>query len=401
MATTSNISPQDVGEPARTAVFKQDWPLGTTYRIPALIYIPGRRCFLAFAEKRSSPQDTDALHLVLRKGTLEHGTVQWLPCQDLTSACLINHRTMNPCPVFEKASQTIFLFFICILGKTSEHNQICTGKNKARLCYVTSSDYGQTWSEAIDLTESVIGSKIKRWATFAVGPGHGIQTESTRLIIPAYVYYIHQTFLCFPRPCSVKPHAFCFYSDDYGTTWNVGRILETKSCECEMAEILSAKGKYVYCNARNIHGHRVEALSTSDGMDFAESHLSENLVEPCHGCQGSVVSFTAPTSGSENKGQKDLTGCDVLKSNTWLLYSHPTSRHERRDLGVYLNRSPLDPSRWEKPWIIHSGPSGYSDLACCDDECHFACLVECGRLSNLEEILFVYFNIKHILEYCK
>ncbi|XP_031427560.1 sialidase-3 isoform X2 [Clupea harengus] len=339
-------------------------------------------------EKRTSSCDHDAKLLVMRRGTLDNTTIEWLPIQDLKTACLPEHRTMNPCPVFEKNTQSLFLFFICVLKKTTEHHQICTGKNRARLCYVTSSDYGQSWSDVKDLTESVIGKSIRKWATFAVGPGHGIQTKSGRLIIPAYVFYIHHKCFCYPLPCSVQPYALSFYSDDCGKTWQVGTRMQMKSCECEMAEVMDHEGRsYLYCNARNTSGHRVEAISEDNGVDFTRAHLARNLVEQPHGCQGSVVAFKVPTYVSEVSGE-----------GMWLLYTHPTDRRKRRDLGVYLNRSPLRTSKWEEPWIIHQGPSGYTDLAYCEDKDVFACLMECGEESELEEIACCLFDLRNIME---
>ncbi|KAI2561855.1 sialidase-3 isoform b [Homo sapiens] len=49
-------------------LFRQEDDRGITYRIPALLYIPPTHTFLAFAEKRSTRRDEDALHLVLRRG---------------------------------------------------------------------------------------------------------------------------------------------------------------------------------------------------------------------------------------------------------------------------------------------------------------------------------------------
>ncbi|XP_060792042.1 sialidase-3-like isoform X2 [Neoarius graeffei] len=375
-------------EPPRTTLFRKEIS-GITYRIPALIYIHDTQTFLAFAEKRTSPYDHDATLLVMRRGTRQNGSIQWSPVKELRTACLPGHRTMNPCPVYEKESKTLFLFFICVLGKTTEHHQICTGKNKARLCYATSKDSGQNWSSTVDLTESVIGPELHNWATFAVGPGHGIQMKSGRLIIPAYVYYIHCRCFPFHFPLCVKSQAFAFYSDDCGTMWYVGERLSTESCECEMAEIIDQESRSeLYCNARSTKGHRVEALSENSGSTFDRPHFAKKLVEPCHGCQGSVVSFAA-LEEQENG----------LPSNTktWLLYSHPTQRRKRMDLGVYLNKSPLSGSAWSKPWIIHHGPSGYSDLAPCEEPDCFACLLECGEKSELEEIAFVEFPLTDIM----
>ncbi|XP_072518486.1 sialidase-3.1 [Salminus brasiliensis] len=375
-------------EPERTTLFQQE-PSGATYRIPALIYISDGQTFLAFAEKRRTPRDCDAEILVMRRGTHQNGSLQWSPAQELTTASLPEHRTMNPCPVYEKESQTLYLFFICVLGTTTEQQQICSGKNKARLCYITSKDQGQNWSKTTDLTESVIGDEIGNWATFAVGPGHGIQMRSGRLIIPAYVYYIH--YRCFPFrfPLKVQSHALAFYSDDRGSTWQMGERVDVNSCECEMAEIINAENKsYLYCNARSTQGHRIEALSKNSGDVFNQPHFAQKLVEPHRGCQGSVLSFAPAQLAKEE--EKNHTTSDA---KTWLIYSHPANRSTRKALGVYLNKFPFSDSGWSQPWIIHHGPSGYSDLTQCGEPERFACLMECGERSELEGIAFLEFTL--------
>lgn len=379
--------------PARTVLFQQKD--GKTYRIPALIYISDGQTFLAFAEERSTPRDSNAKVLVMRKGSLHNGSLQWTSAQTLTSACLPDHRTMNPCPVYERKSKTIYLFFICISGNTTEYHQIAMGRNRARLCYITSADYGETWSELTDLTNSVIGDEIHNWATFAVGPGHGIQMKSGRLIIPAYVYYVHCRCFPFHFPLIVRPHALSFYSDDCGVTWQMGGKIQMKSCECEMAEIIDhADQSHLYCNARSTCGYRIEALSETSGAAFDNPHVARKLVEPRHGCQGSVLSFPVPQPLDEE--EKKPTDCLTQSdSKTWLLYSHPTNKKKRKDLGVYLNKSPLNASGWSRPWIIYKGPSGYSDLTQCEER--FGCLMECGEKSEIEGISFVEFKLNDLL----
>uniref|UniRef100_A0A8C6SZS2 exo-alpha-sialidase n=1 Tax=Neogobius melanostomus TaxID=47308 RepID=A0A8C6SZS2_9GOBI len=338
-------------------------PGGITYRIPALIYLQHVKTFLAFAEKRTSPADHDAKILVMRRGTRKK-----MDLQELQSATLRDYCPMNPCPVYEKNSKTVFLFFICVLGNTTEKWQICTGENKTRLCYVTSGDNGQTWSEVRDLTESVIGETIHNWATFAVGPGHGVQLENGRLIIPAYAYYIPCRCFSYPIPYTVHPRALSIYSEDEGRTWCLGKMLSKHSCECEMAEIIDHEGRsHLYCNARHT-SYRWEALSGDSGASFYEPR-----------CQGSVIGFPAPKHDTQ----------------TWLLFMHPTSTTGRSDMGVYLNRSPLHSSKWEEPKIIHTGPSGYSDLAYNGDKGTFSGLMECGKETELENA-FVTFTFNDV-----
>ncbi|XP_074257026.1 sialidase-3 isoform X4 [Saimiri boliviensis] len=129
-------------------LFQQEDDGGITYRIPALLYIPTTHTFLAFAEKRSTSRDEDALHLVLRRGLRIGHFVQWGPLKPLMEATLPGHRTMNPCPVWERKSGCVFLFFICVRGHVTERQQIVSGRNAARLCFICSQDAGCSWSES-------------------------------------------------------------------------------------------------------------------------------------------------------------------------------------------------------------------------------------------------------------
>lgn len=87
--------------------------------------------------------------------------LQWEDMRVLGTAFLPGHRSMNPCPVYDEFTGTLFLFFIAVLGHTSESYQLVTGKNVTRLCYICSTDDGDTWSPVTDLTKRVIGDTIK------------------------------------------------------------------------------------------------------------------------------------------------------------------------------------------------------------------------------------------------
>ncbi|KAM8976265.1 sialidase-3-like [Pelodytes ibericus] len=387
--------------PDLVTLFHQE-PSGVTYRIPALLYIPDPPTFLAFSERRSSPSDHDALYLVMRTGELTHGSIHWGDIAALPSAKLQGHRTMNPCPVYDAASRTVFLFFICVRTNRSEIYQILTGRNASRLCCTTSVDHGKTWTRTRDLTVEIIGNDLRSCATLAVGPGHGIQVQCGRLIVPAYYYYIHSRACGLPIPCKTKPHSFVFYSDDHGRSWRRGCVLWTrKTSECQVAEVTCSGGAcFLYCNARTRQHYRVEAVTNSQGLNFASSHFSKRLCEPPTGCQGSVVGFRPPDSAEMEDLGRDFVSQGLTSdkdSSSWLLYSHPTSSKKRVDLGVYLNKSPLVPSAWTQPWVINKGPSGYSDLSFCHESHSFACLFECG-VNACEKICFRRFTLEEVVK---
>ncbi|KFQ50015.1 Sialidase-4, partial [Nestor notabilis] len=283
--------------PARTVLFEKE-SNGVTYRVPALLYLPCVAKLLAFAEERLSADDAHANLLVLRRGSIYGSYVEWEDMRVLETATLQHHRSMNPCPLYDEFTGTLFLFFITVLGRTPEAYQIVTGQNVTRLCCITSTDQGLSWSKATDLTQQVIGVHPWYWATFALGPGHGIQLRSGRLLVPAYSYHI-DCKECFGQLCKTTPHSFAFYalySDDPGRGWRFGEFIPNlQTGECQLVSVDEEDGSNVlYCNARSPLGFRVQALSTDDGAVFHGGQLVQRLVEPPHGCHGSVVGFPAP-----------------------------------------------------------------------------------------------------------
>ena len=303
---------------------------------------------------------------------------QWHSQEAVSQAQLEGHRSMNPSPLYDEATGTIFLFFIAIPGQVSEHHQLQTRVNVTRLCQVTSPDHGKSWSPPTDLTDSVIASAHKDWATFAVGPGHCLQLSNpTRsLVVPAYAYHSH---CCQKAP---SPSAFCLVSHDHGRTWARGSFVAQGTLECQVAEVRDGQQRVVYLNARSPLRARVQAQSTNNALDFKETQQVKKLVEPPHGCQGSIVSFPSPHEGSE-------------PLDWWLLYTHPTDPRQRSNLGVYLNRWPPVPTTWSEPTLLAPGSCAYSDLQSMgtgpDGSPQFGCLYESD---DYKEIVFVMFTLQ-------
>ncbi|XP_048200456.1 sialidase-2 [Perognathus longimembris pacificus] len=350
------------------------------YRIPALLYLPRQKTLLAFAERRLSKKDDHADLIVIRRGSysVPASQVQWQEEQVVAEAQLEGHRSMNPCPLYDEHTGLLSLFFIAVQRQISEAHQLQTKVNAARLCQVTSTDLGHTWAPVRDLTAPAIGEAHQAWATFAVGPGHCLQLSDPErsLVVPAYAYRNLQP----QRP----PAAFAFYflSHDHGLTWQRSDFVSQECGECQAAELGSRESRQVYLNARGARGARVQAQSEAGGFRLQPARLVSELVEPPHGCHGSVVSF--PTL---------RTGLDAW--DRWLLYTHPTGTLRRAKLGVYLNTRPPDAAAWSKPTLLAAGSCAYSDLQCMgpgpDGSPLFGCLYEAD---NYDKIIFLMFTLR-------
>ncbi|XP_053564721.1 sialidase-3 isoform X2 [Bombina bombina] len=368
--------------PERTTLFKKE-SNGTVYRAPSLIYVKDENTFLAFTEKRRNENEANAELLVIRRGIYKTGYVTWEGMQILPETSMKFHHTKNPCSMYDKSSKVVFLFFNCIPdGVTEEYMQ--KWGNSSKLCYITSTDCGKTWSSITDITD--ITNSISNMVSFFVASGHGIQTQCGKLVIPAYNYIAKFWFV---RWWCAKSHSLYLYSNDRGRRWQLSdSISKHETGECEVAEIICEDGKkMLYCNAQSIGGKRVEALSLNVGGEFKFVEKSKLLTDRKGGCSGSIVSFL----GEEQPGKE---------RSDWLLFTHP-SKNDRRELGVYINKSPLISKSWSKPWVISEAPSGYSDLADCHDNDMFAVLFESGHEIQYEEINFCLFTVQDVLKNIK
>ncbi|CAM9313567.1 unnamed protein product [Lampetra planeri] len=254
----------------------------------------------------------------------------------LGTAFLPGHRSMNPCPVYDEFTGTIFLFFIAVLGHTSESYQLVTGKNVTRLCYISSTDNGDTWSPVTDLTKGVIGETIKVTPTGAAG-------------------------------VSGSP------------------VPGPESVECQMVSVDEEDGtNMLYCNARSPLGYRVQALSLDDGAAFQEGQLVQRLVEPRNGCHGSVVGFPAPLHSCEHPDSGLRTAACLSPParlfprdpdswrGPWVIYEGPSAYSDLAHLEL--------PSPGEPPAVA------------------FACLFECGTRTAYDQICFSIFTLYELID---
>ncbi|XP_072929064.1 sialidase-2-like [Hemitrygon akajei] len=395
------------------------------FRIPALLHIPDSNILLAFAESRHGPKDesADVLYHQCGKYNQSSKDFQWNHATPMKSAKLQKYRSMNPCPVYDKEKKTVFLFFIAVDGKT-EQEQIKSGKNAAHLCYVTSGNNGQTWGDTVHLTDKCNGPKAKpctddtinTWATFALGPGHGIQLKNGRLVIPANAHVKESNN-------TTRVRAFTFFSDDHGDSLQIGEFISGEECgECQVVSLdqgnKSSGPALIYCNARNNNScknHRVEAFSHDGGEKFKVEELVTQLVECPGGCHGSIISF--PASDISNvRNYPDLVTYHTQKGGDAsnfdiILFSHITNSKSRRDLGIYLctysgdahtqTNSYSDGLRtWTNPWVFFPHKSAYSELAFVklpeERNPIVTCLFEYGK--NTDMISFCVLQIDDIIE---
>lgn len=79
---------------------------------------------------------------------------------------------MNPSPLYVEPRAPFSSSSLPSPGRCQSITSFRPGSTQHGCVRVLAQDHGRSWSPPTDLTDSVIASADKDWATFAVGPGH-------------------------------------------------------------------------------------------------------------------------------------------------------------------------------------------------------------------------------------
>lgn len=328
-----------------------------TFRIPSIVVTP-RGTLLAFAEGRhDAAADSGHIDLVARRST--DGGVSWSPLQIVGDNG--PDAWVNPCPVVDRRTGTLWLFTTQNRGADKEH-EIIAGASRAGITVwaLKSEDDGLTWSAPIDLTASV---KKSDWTWYATGPGVAIQTRTGRLVVPANhadAAGVHRSHL--------------FYSDDGGKTWTIGAIGDPGTNESQVVEL--ADGRLLH-NMRNHPpkrpaNFRIIGISADGGRTYAGPLREDRaLVEPP--AQASLIRYATSEIGGRNR----------------LLFANPASaRRERMTVRVSHDEG----QTWAASRVVYEGHSAYSSLAVLPDG-RIGLLYERGEKSAYERLTLATFPL--------
>ena len=324
------------------------------YRIPAIIMAPSGD-LLAFAEGRKDDcGDHGDIDLVMRRSTDRGGS--WGALQVVYEEGDTQKVTIgNPCPVVDRDTNTIWMPFC---------------RDNTDVFMTKSLDDGATWAAPVEITDSV---KRKGWTWYATGPGVGIQlhqgSHAGRLLIPCD----HRE----PVDGKKMEMSHCFYSDDQGTTWQLGESVGLHTDECQAVELADGR---VLINMRNYWarsgdqpdkgGMRVTAWSGDGGATWSELAFDEELPSPV--CQASITRLGADGGG------------DAL-----LLFSNPA--HTKRRIQMTVRMSPDGGGTWPVARELFAGPAAYSCLVALGKD-EAGCLYERGLKNPYQQIVFARFS---------
>lgn len=337
------------------------------FRIPAVVQAADGT-LLAFAEARQNDCGDDGdIDTVVRRST--DGGATWGPIQLVLDGA--GDTRGNPAPVVDRETGRIVL--------VSTHNP---GDNDhVRTPYVQfSDDHGATWSEPRDISEQIKDPAWDRW--LATGPVHGIQLErgphAGRLVIGVNA----------GGDGGELDAGMLAYSDDGGSTWQVGALDENRDggvVPQEISPVELVDGS-IYAAARDQNGtddgNRAYAVSEDGGETFTAPFATvPELVTPV--VQGATVR---------------LRGTDQGDDHNRILFSAPAHPAAREVMTV---RSSYDEAQswdtWDEGKVVHWGPSAYSDMVALG-EGRAGLLYEGGENSPYDQIRFAMFDEAYLAE---
>lgn len=296
-------------------------------RIPALV-LSKQGTLLAFCEGRiGTSSDWADMDMLLRRST--DGGKTWEPIQVIAPR-QGGMPTSNATPIVD-GNGTIHLLY---------------QRGYANAYYTRSTDDGKTWSPAVDITYAFEAFRPEyNWQVLAPGPGHSIQLNNGRLLVPVW--------LC--DPAKLLPHKSHYpsriatiYSDDTGRTWKRGALLPDvagiKNPSEHMAVQLS-DGRVMLNIRHSGDSHRRGISYSPDGISrWTDPVADDELFDPV--CMASIIRVN-------DKGRSAL------------LFSNPDSRHipktPRKHLTIKLSYD--EGQSWPIQKVVDTSFSGYSDLA--------------------------------------
>lgn len=347
------------------------------HRIPGLV-VTAKGTLLAYCEARKTGGDWAAIDVSLRRST--DGGKTWEPARRLVEAPKV---AKNPAAVAQKLGKE---------GEVTVNNPVAIADKSGavhfvycveygRCYYMRSDDDGRTFSDPVEITAAL--EKLRPeydWKILATGPGHGIQLDSGRLLVP--VWLSAGTGGGAHRPSCVAT----IYSDDAGKTWKAGEIVarnpEPLANPNETAAVQLPDGR-VMLNIRHETKVRLRAVCVGpDGAkDWGPIEFDRELPEPV--CQGSLVRWRPGAAGKD--AEPDL----VLFSNP-----HNPDGSDRRNLMVKASR---DSGRtWPLARTIEAGIAGYSDLAVGPDGaiyCFYERAGADGRGTKMDRLTVARFSV--------
>jgi sialidase-1 len=344
-------------------------PSGTHYyHIPGLV-VTAKGTVLAYCEWRDAKaHDWGKIHVALRRST--DGGKTWDGERNLVQLDAAVKPIVRSSPPKAKGQEediTIHNPVAIADGTGPVHVLYCI--EYRRVFYMRSDDEALTWSRPVEISR--VFEKYRSsfdWKVIATGPGHGIQLENGRLVVPVWmaeggiVGYHH-----YPSVTAVA------YSDDHGASWQAGDIVARTTGRGDHpgayhdpneSEAMQLADGAVLFNIRapSFRHRRLQSKSKDGGTGWSAPEFIDDLPEPID--FGSIVRL----SEAHGNGRSRILFSITSGQNIGLRRENfDEQSYKREDMTIFLSYD--EGKTWPVKKVIESGPAGcgYSDLCVLPD----------------------------------
>ncbi|MCZ2460025.1 MAG: glycoside hydrolase [Chitinophagales bacterium] len=323
-----------------------------SYRIPAIIKAPDGG-LLAFCEGRvNGAGDFGHVNIVMKRSN-DNGRT-WGRLQVVADYGEL--QAGNPAPVVDLTDPgfpggRIFLFYNT--GNNQE-GEVRKGNGLREVWYKTSTDNGDTWSDAVNITLQVHRPKQPKmnpsydfpedWRSYANTPGHALQFQNGKYKGRIFVAANHSRGG--PQKSFTDYSAHGFYTDDHGKTFHLGASVNYPgSNESTSAEM--SKGKLMM-NSRNQQGDvkaRIVSISNDGGATWDTSYFDKTLIDPVN--EGSLLTI-------KHKRRKNI-----------LAFCNAADTIRRDNLTLRISYD--DGKTWKKSFVVDKSTDGKIDFTAYSD----------------------------------
>lgn len=341
------------------------------YRVPGILTTPNGVILATVEARRGGGGDWDGNDVLLRRS--QDGGVTWGEVQVVASC-----DDWGPGPISN---------YIMIADHSNNRVHVIYCHNYARLFYLYSDDDGATYTAPHEITASLEAFRQQYpWRVIATGPGHSIQLENGRFVVPVWLStgeggeFGHGKLG--HRPSAVAS----IYSDDHGQSWQCGDIIVNHNDLVDGVAVTNPSetipvqlndGRVLF-NIRSeaTKNRRLIAISPDGARNWQLVGWDEALLEPV--CMASILKLS----------QKAATG------DNYILFANPDNleneliapkgnlAHDRKRITVKVSAD--DGKTWSHTRVLEAGPSGYSDLAQAHDGT-ILCIYEDGMIDRMTD----------------
>ena len=194
--------------------------------------------------------------------------------------------------------------FSCFADRVTGDVHVLFCHDYARVYSMKSEDDGATFSEPRDVTPAFdVFKQVYPWRVVAVGPGHGIQLGSGRLVAAVWLSDGTDAEIGGGKRGHRPSVVAALYSDDHGETWRAGDFVVRNGerfrnpSEASLVEL--SDGRVLFNTRSESPRHRRLVSKSPNGVDgWTQPEFDDALVEPI--CFGSIIG-TAAADARQNR----------------------------------------------------------------------------------------------------